>query len=125
VRVRAGASVGAGAGESPGTIERGAFGPAGGVLATVLGFGAGDDAGRAALRAVGVGGTGAASKPRDGSARIVTVWIFFGSDETGAGAAAAGGRGPAVGAGGAPPGEGVAGAAAVGAGATGAGGAEL
>jgi hypothetical protein len=71
VRVRAGAGVGvgvdAGADESPwapGTIERGAFGPAGGVLAAVLGFGAGD-AGRAALWAVGVGGTGAASKPAD------------------------------------------------------------
>jgi hypothetical protein len=45
-------------------IERGAFGPAGGVLAAVLGFGAGD-AGRGALRAVGAGGTGAASKPPD------------------------------------------------------------
>ncbi len=53
------------------------------------------------------------------------MWIFFGSDETGAGAAAAGGREVAIGAGDAPPGGGLAGAAAVGAGATGAGGAEL
>lgn len=70
---------------APGTIESGAFEPAGGVPGAVFGL-AGADMERDTPRAAGGGAGAVASKPPDWSERMVTVWIFFGSDETTAGA---------------------------------------
>ena len=84
----AGAREAAAAPRASGTIESGAFEPAAGPTAAA-GLAAAD-AERVALRAAGADGgeVDATSKPPDWSARMVTVCIFFGSDDAWAGAAA-------------------------------------